>query len=332
MMTVIGAAALDDRWLTSVRTRTALADLDRRMKDALASRDPGLWTMATALLDRGGKRIRPALLLVAGEFGTFRPDRLLDAAAALELLHLATLYHDDVLDRAVTRRHGPTANAEWGDPAALVAGTFLVARASALIATFDDGYGRETARALVELCTGQLRETENAFNSGLTEAEYLQIIAGKTATLFELPCRLGARLAGAPDQIVTALSRYGQDLGIAFQLADDALDVWGSAERLGKYPLGDVREGVYTLSVLRLLARGTPAAQRVRELLRVLDPGAAQLAEVRNLVLRSGVVDQVLGEARELAARARGHLAALPAGSARESLWRLADYAIARAG
>ena len=171
-MTVVGAARVDDRWLTSARTRNALVDLDRRMKDALVSRDPGLETMATALLDRGGKRIRPALLLVAGEFGAFRLDRLLDAAAALELLHLATLYHDDVLDRAVKRRHGPSANAQWGDPSALVTGTFLVARASALIATFDDGYGRDVARALVALCTGQLRETENAFHTSLTEDEY----------------------------------------------------------------------------------------------------------------------------------------------------------------
>ncbi|MEV4496869.1 polyprenyl synthetase family protein [Micromonospora arborensis] len=324
--------ATDPDWLASARTRDALAGLDGRMREAVAASDPALWAMATALQRRGGKRIRPALLLVAAEFGTVRPAHLLDAAAALELLHLASLYHDDVMDRAVTRRHGPSVNAEWGEPAAVVAGTFLVARAIALLAAFDDRYGREAAAALVALCTGQLRETENAFHTGLTEAEHLEIIAGKTATLFELPCRLGALLAGAPPATVEALAGYGHDLGVAFQLTDDALDVRGSYAALGKRPLTDVREGVYTMSVLRLLARDTPAAGRVRDLLEVREPTPAELAEVAELVVASGAVDEVLAEARRRAAQAARRLDPLPPGPARDSLVQLADYAVTRAG
>lgn len=327
-------------WLASTRTWGALAGLDRRIEDAVAASDVGLRAMATTLLRRGGKRIRPALLLLAAEFGADdRADRrdvggpsaLLDAAAAMELLHLASLYHDDVMDRAATRRHGPSVNAQWGEPAAVVAGTFLVARATALLAPLDDRCSREAAAAIVRLCTGQLQESEHAFDAGLTEAEHRDIIARKTATLFELPCRLGALLAAVPLEQADALVCYGRDLGVAFQLADDALDVRGSAAALGKRPLSDVREGVYTLSLLRLLGRVTPAVSRLRELLDVVHPTDAEVAEVAALVIGSGTVEEVLAEARALAARARRHLVALPDNAARESLRRLADYTVSRA-
>lgn len=330
-MTTTTSSPTDPEWLASACTKQALASLDRRIEDTFAASDLALRAMATALLRRGGKRIRPALLMLAAEFGTFRRDQLLNAAAALELLHLASLYHDDVMDRAVTRRHGPSVNAQWGEPAAVVAGTFLVAQATALLATLDDVCGREAAAAIVRLCAGQLQETENAFHTGLSEAEHLEIIARKTATMFELPCRLGARLAEVPPEFAKALLQYGRDLGIAFQLADDALDVRGTAEMLGKRPLSDVREGVYTLSLLRLLNGTGPSAERLRELLEILDPGDVEVVEVAALVIRSGAVDEVLAEARGLATRARERVTALPNGPARESLRQLADYAVSRA-
>lgn len=318
-------------WLTSPRAKEALASLHQRIEDGVASSDVVLRTMATGLLRRGGKRIRPALLLLTAEFGAFQRDRLLDAAAALELFHLASLYHDDVMDRAVTRRHGPSINAQWGAPAAVVAGTFLVARAARLLAALDDVCGREAAAAIVQLCSGQLLESENAFHTGLTEAEHLDIIARKTAALFELPCRLGALLAEVPEDFADALMRYGRDLGVAFQLADDALDMRGTAETLGKRPLIDIREGVYTLSVLRLLGTTGAVATRLQELLEVLDPTDTDVAEIAELVIGSGVIEEVLTEARALAARAQGNLSALPDSPARESLRLLADYAVARA-
>jgi heptaprenyl diphosphate synthase len=327
----VGTPPTDPEWLASARTAATLANLDRRIEESLASTDIALRAMATALLRRSGKRIRPALLLLAAEFGTFRPGPLVDAAAALELFHLASLYHDDVMDRALRRRHGPSVNAQWGEPAAVVAGTFLVAQAVRLLAPLDDACGREAAAAIVRLCSGQLQESENAFHTGLSESQHLEIIARKTATLFELPCRLGARLAEVREPFADALLRYAGSLGVAFQLADDALDVRGSAETLGKQPLSDVREGVYTLSVLRLLAGGGPATDRLRELLEVLDPTAAEVTEIATLVIGSGLVDEVLAQARTLAAQAREHLDPLPDGPARESLLRLAEHAVARA-
>lgn len=321
----------EPEWLASARTKEALALLPQRMESCVASTDVTLHAMATALLRRGGKRIRPALLLLAAEFGsTFQRERLLDAAAALELFHLASLYHDDVMDRAAFRRHGPSVNADWGAPAAVVAGTYLVARATRLLATVDDGSGREAATAMVQLCGGQLLESENAFHTGLPEPDHLGIITRKTATLFELPCRLGALLADAPEEAVDALTGYGRDLGIAFQIADDALDVRGTAETLGKRPLSDVREGVYTLSVLRLLGRPGPAAARLRELLAVLGPTDAEVAEVASLVIGSGAVEEVLAEARTRAVAAQERLSGLPGGPALESLLQLADHAVSR--
>jgi len=318
-------------WLVSTPARTALAALDGRIDALIDPSDTTLRATATALSRRGGKRLRPALLLLAAEFGELDHRRLLDAAAALELLHLASLYHDDVMDQARTRRHGPSVNARWGEPAAMTAGTFLVARATRILAGLEDACGRETAAAMVRLCGGQLKETENAFNLDLTESAHFDIIAGKTAPLFELPCRLGALLAGVPEAITGALLRYGAGLGLAFQLADDALDLRGTAEALGKGPLRDVREGVYTLSLIRLLGRAAPEARRLRELLGLTEPCPAEIAEVAALALGSGAVDEALEEARSRAAEARDQLTALPRTPARESLCRLADHAVARA-
>ncbi|YCK38036.1 polyprenyl synthetase family protein [Actinomadura sp. ATCC 39365] len=314
----------DGQWLVSARTERTLAGLDRRIEAAVASADVGLRTMAVTLARRGGKRLRPALLLLSAEFGAFRAEPLLDAAAALEMFHLASLYHDDVMDRAPTRRHGPSVNALWGEPAAVVAGTFLVSQATRLLAGLPDACGRAAAGAMVRLCSGQLLETESAFDTGLTEGAHLDILRRKTATLFELPCRLGALLAEVPEEQAEALAGYGAELGLAFQLADDALDLRGSAASMGKQPLNDLREGVYTLPVLRLLGRD----ERLRTLLAEIEPDPAQVA---GRVLASGVVEEVLEEAGTLARDARDRLGALPGNAARDSLALLASYAVARA-
>lgn len=321
----------DEEWLECEQTRALLGRLDGVLEQAAAAEDLLLRVMALHLVSRGGKRLRPALLLLAASYGDCDRDRLLRAAAALELVHIASLYHDDVMDRAPTRRHVASANATWGNELAALTGTYLFARASGLLASLGNVPNHLASTAMLELCTGQLQEVEHAYDLDLTEEEHLEILARKTATLFELPCRLGARLGGLPERHAAALAAYGRHLGLAFQLTDDALDLPERGGQSGKATGTDVREGIYSLAVLYALRQEGPVAARLRVLL-----GEARLAEqdvaaVHGLVRESGAVAAALDVARTHTRQARGALRVLPEGPARRSLSRLADYVVTRA-
>jgi len=307
----------------------ALLALDDTLRAAAAAEDLQLRAMAQQLLARGGKRLRPALLFLAASFGPGgAPVRLQAAAAALELFHVASLYHDDVMDRAPQRRHGASINARWGNQAATFAGTYLFARGSALLASLGRVPNRLASEAAVALCTGQLQEVENAYNSALSEADHLEILRRKTATLFELPCRLGAYLGQAPAAAAEALAAYGRHLGLAFQLADDALDLEGEAAETGKATHTDLREGVYSLAILRALQR--PEAAGLPDLLRKADLAEADIAAAIRLARQAGGVAEALDVARAQAGQARAALATLPDTPARQSLIHLAEYATTR--
>jgi geranylgeranyl pyrophosphate synthase len=317
-------------WLVCERTRSTAAELQVVLRNAVAAEDLQLRVMALHLIEGGGKRLRPLLLLLAASFGRASRDRLLRAAAALELVHVASLYHDDVMDRAPLRRSAPSTNARWGNMSAALAGTYLFARASALLASLGDAANRLASEASVTLCIGQLREVENAFNPGLAEEEHLEILRQKTAALFELPCRLGALLAATSPDHAAALASYGRSLGLAFQLVDDALDLTAEAPALGKATGNDIREGVYSLAVLRALRRPDPPGPELRALLSLAKPGAGDLERTLHLVRESGAVAEVLELARHHAAAASAALEALPDGPARRSLVRLAESAPSR--
>lgn len=268
-------------------------------------------------------------MFLAAEHGRFDESQLRPVATALELIHVASLYHDDVMDRAALRRGGPTANAAWGNQAAAIAGTYLLARANALLAAAGREIVATTAWAAVELCTGQLQEVEHAYDVELTEQQHLAVVVRKTATLFELPCRLGAVLGGLPPAAVDALAGYGHHLGIAFQLADDALDLAGEQAQLGKSPTNDLREGTYSLAVLYALAHPEHGA-RLRALLGRGHLDRAAIDTAIDLVRASGGIEQALDTARGHAAQARAALDPLPPGPARTTLARLTDYAVTR--
>lgn len=292
--------------------------------------DLQLRVMALHLIERGGKRLRPALLFLAARFGTFEAGRLQPAAAALEILHVASLYHDDVMDRAPQRRRGSSTNARWGNLAATLAGTYLFSRATALLASLGDVPNRLASQAAVALCTGQLQEMENAYNVGLTEAEHLEILKRKTATLFELPCRLGAHLGSVPALYSNALTDYGRSLGIAFQLADDALDLTGRADQMGKATGTDLREGVYSLPVLRAVQRDDATGVALTDLLQRTRLSTAEVQDVLALVAASRTVAEVQELAREYVSRAQAAIRALPDNDAKRSLCRLSDYVLTR--
>ncbi len=319
-----------DDWLICSRVAEALAELDEVLLAAVSTADEGTRQVATHLISRGGKRLRPALLLLAGEFGKSQPKGLLQAAAALELIHVASLYHDDVMDRAKTRRGAATANSVWGNRLATVGGTLLFAHACTLLATLGETANRMAGEASVELCTGQLHEVENAFNCDLTLVEHLEILKSKTATLFELPCRLGAHLAGAMSAGTASLIEYARRVGLAFQLTDDALDLSGNLQRLGKATLTDIREGIYSFPIIFVLqASGTPGAH-LRSLLRQRYLTELDVQEVIRIIQDSGAVAAALKRAHELAEEAQACLVHLPVGTARGSLERLAVFSVSR--
>jgi heptaprenyl diphosphate synthase len=322
----------EERWLVCPDTMHLLTRLDPVMRLAIEADDLQLRTMALHLLARGGKRLRPSLLFLASTFGTASPERLLRAAAALELLHVASLYHDDLMDRAVARRNAASANLFWGNEFASLVGTYLFARASVVLSSLGDTANRLASAASVAVCTGQLQEVENAYNLELTEELRIAILQRKTATLFELPCRLGGMLAGCSDACIAALATYGRYLGLAFQLADDALDFTGDAAKLGKAIGTDIREGVYSVPVLRVVARRDARAVKVAALLSQALLTEEDVGRVIHLVCSSGAVEETRELARSYGRRAQDELAKLPTSLSLHSLLRLAEYAVERTG
>jgi geranylgeranyl pyrophosphate synthase len=269
-------------------------------------------------------------LFLAATFGQFVHSRLLTAGTALELIHVASLHHDDVIDRAPLRRNGASANAQWGNQVAALAGNYLFARATSLLASLGETANQLAAVGIANLCAGQLQEVENTFNLELDEQQHFEILRRKTATLFTLPCHLGCRLAGVSTIQTTALLTYARELGIAFQLADDTLDFIGSAERLGKATGRDLREGVYSLPVLLALHSSGQVAEELNALLAQYTLTEADTIKAIRLVRESGAVHQSLGVAREHAGRALAALSGLPNSLARRSLERLAEYVVLR--
>jgi heptaprenyl diphosphate synthase len=325
-------------WLVSQPVKEALKALEMTLLQVVATQDLQLQVMTRYLIERGGKRLRPALVFLAADFRRDQgedPNATLDeqlqlAGAAMELMHVASLYHDDVMDRAPQRRKGESANHHWGNLAATLAGTFLFARAAELMASLGEAANHMASESAFALCSGQLQEVENAYNLELSEDEYLKIIGRKTGVLFELPCRLGATLSSLHDEEMEALADYGRNLGLAFQLADDTLDLTGAAERMGKSTQTDLREGVYSLPVLRAIQRQDGHAARLKELLPRTSLSTDEIQEIVQSIVASGAVAEVKALAREYLRRARRALDALPEGDARISLDRLAEFVVAR--
>lgn len=323
--------ASDRDWLVCTSTEASLDRLEPQLTRAIEASDVQLRAIASHLLEQQGKRLRPALAFLAATFGSGRDaDDIMRLATALELLHVGSLYHDDVMDRTDRRRNVESANARWGNVLAVYGGTYLFARAATLFAGFGAWANYLAGDAIVKLATGQLLEVEHAFDLALSEPELFDILLKKTATLFELPLRLGSFIGGASEERVEGLASYGRELGLAFQLADDALDFIGDEVVMGKRTGRDLRVGAYSLPVLR--AQMNPdCGARLRDLLEKLDLADDDIATASILVRQSGAVDATLSAARASARRAQQCLEVLPDGTARTSLYRLAEYVVTRA-
>lgn len=305
-----------------------LADDMARIEDLLfeaagASQLALVAEASTHLIKAGGKRLRPALVMIASRAGS-PGGRATDlAATAIELVHLATLYHDDVIDQTETRRGVPTAHAKWGTDVAVLAGDYLFASGSALGADAGGEVPGILARAIAEVCEGQIAETEAAGDPLRPVDDFLDTIGKKTGALFRASCDLGAATSGAPPEARAALVAFGSHLGLAFQLVDDLLDLTGDPKVTGKTPGTDLKEGVYTLPVLLACGADRGLARRLRE-------GHRGLDEVLPVLEATGALSEAFARARAEASAAEAALARLPETPWREALQDVLDGVLAQ--
>ena len=260
--------------LTPLQYRTdAATDLSRveeALREAAKTDDDFLTEVASHLIPAGGKRLRPAFLIAsalaldpAGDASDRLTEEMVRGGVAVELVHLGSLYHDDVMDEAETRRGIEAVNHRWGNLTAILAGDFLLAKASELAASLGTEVAELLAATIGRLCEGQVRELQLIYDVTRNEEQYLQAIAGKTAELYATSCRIGGIVGGAERDVINKLTEFGHAYGMAFQVVDDILDLVATDEELGKPSGNYIREGVYTLPVIRMISSGDP----VKELL-----------------------------------------------------------------
>jgi len=298
-----------------------LGRLEGQLRSAVASEDPFLTEVARHLVDAGGKRIRPVLAVgaaAAGRDGIRATDEVLLGGVSVELVHVGSLCHDDVIDEAVTRRGVETVNARWGNLMAILAGDFLLARASEIAAGLGTEIARLLAATIARLCQGQTIEIQAVYDIKRSESGYLAAIDGKTASLMSSSCRIGALAGGQERHLVDAITVFGHAFGMAFQVCDDILDLVGTDASLGK-PAGlDMVAGVYTLPVIRALADPETGPELAPLLGGPLDEAARDRA--RDVVRASAGIPAAVAVAREWAEAAERALSPFGGGAVVDQL------------
>jgi len=302
--------------------------VNNELRRLLAHPDPLLAEAATHLLEAGGKRLRPAFALLSARFHNYDLEQLLPLALALELIHMATLVHDDVIDRAHTRRGSPTICAAWGNRISVHTGDYLFAKALTLAARYRHPLiTRELARACVKMCEGEIIQLTGAAATGIRE--YLYRIKCKTALLIEASCKLGAAVAGAPMPVCRALGRYGYLVGMAYQITDDILDLSGTDTQLGKPAGNDLRQGIVTLPVIYAI-RKSGTESRLGYLVAKHPKSEEEVEEAIKLTVLAGGIEYAQGIAKRYLAKAVNELKHLPDIPTRESLKQIAEFIYAR--
>ena len=308
-----------------------------RLQEQVASSHAFVDEVARYLISAGGKRFRPLLVALTGHLGDPTRPGLVDAGAIVELVHLATLYHDDVIDEATARRGTPSANSRWDNTVAILTGDYLFARASELSADLGVEVTRLMARTLAELCEGQITEVQGSLGAlppdvpqlEPTLEHYLRVISGKTASLIATSCRYGALLSGVDAVGVEAATDYGWNVGMAFQLSDDILDITSAHEDSGKTPGTDLREGVRTLPVLFAL-EADPDGELAAAL--AGDLSDAEVARALELLRSSDALIRARDAAADYVTQAVADLEPFGDAPVVHALTRLAQYAVDRVG
>jgi heptaprenyl diphosphate synthase len=303
--------------------RRGLAAVEDLLRKSMHSNYPFVTETSRHLVEAGGKRFRPLVVLLAAGFGDADATAVTQAAVAIELTHLSTLYHDDVMDEAVLRRGTISANARWNNSIAILTGDFLFARASEITADLGTEATRILAQTIAVLCEGQIRETVGP-GSGDAIAHYHQVVAEKTGSLIATSGHLGALLSGATPAAVAALTSYGARIGTAFQISDDLLDITSLSADSGKTPGTDLREGVRTLPVLFAEQDGLVLPEDLSD--------DAVLAGALQTLRGSAAIERARAELVSEAEAARAQLSGLPDAPCRRALEALCDYVVTRTG
>jgi heptaprenyl diphosphate synthase len=309
----------------------AMTEVEERLEREVRSEADFVTQACRHLLHAGGKRFRPLLVLLAAHTGRGVNEDVLTAACVVELTHLASLYHDDVMDEAVLRRGADSANALWDNHVAILSGDWLFARSSLLTSRLGPeavGIQAETFTRLVE---GQILETREALVGDDALHHYLRVVAGKTGSLISTSARYGAMFGGASPQVVGALTGYGERVGVAFQLADDILDLASDADVSGKTPGTDLREGVPTLPTLMALRSTEPRDARLRDLLSRPLTDDAEHAEALTLMRAHPAMGEARAYVLELARSGVELLDVVPEGPVKDALVGFADLVATRA-
>ncbi|MEO8293136.1 MAG: polyprenyl synthetase family protein [Actinomycetota bacterium] len=325
-----GLEAPDVTLETEIRGRLDL--VERALEKSVHVESSGLLTETSSyLIAAGGKRFRAMLVLLAGYLGDPTDPRLISGSVAIELVHLATLYHDDVIDESDARRGEPSANVRWTNTVAILTGDFLFARASEISTELGTDICQLLARTIAILCDGQIREVDSSAKVDQPESNYQEIIRRKTASLIATSCRLGGMLSDATPEHTDTIERFGDALGMAFQLSDDIMDITSSQLELGKEPGSDMRMGVYTAPVLHALAHG----DRRQELARLLQHGAPEgerLDQALEIIRAEGSIEHARRAVTAEVVRAKTLARSLPESRARSALIQLAAFLAARCG
>lgn len=305
-----------------------MQDFETRLRAVLSSRVEFIELIGDDLVTAGGKRFRPAVVVLASRALGLQDPRDIDLAVCVELLHSASLLHDDLIDDADTRRGKEAAYRRYGNAVSVLSGDFMLARMLGLLAGMPSELTREFSETAARICEGEVLQFQVAAYGDYSRENYLDVITGKTAVLLQTAARSPAMLAGSPPEQFTALSTFGLEFGLAFQMRDDLLDIASDAATLGKPVGGDLREGKVTLPVLHLL--DTPDAAEVRDIVERRASGEADVERIRTLAARHGAFDRTRDEIRARSESAVAALRVLPPSPARTALEELAASAVDR--
>jgi len=306
--------------------------VEEKLREATFNADRIAGAASRHLVDAGGKRVRPTLVLLAAQLGNAKAQQVLEAAVVVELTHLATLYHDDVMDDAPTRRGVPTAQMTWGNSVAILTGDLLFARASQVGSHLGQASLTLQADTFERLCLGQLHETIGPAENEDAISHYIQVLADKTGSLISASARLGIMLSGAPAELEEPMRVFGEKVGVAFQLIDDVIDI-SEAGPSGKTPGTDLRAGVPTLPILLLRRRAAAGDQSAAELVSLIDGGLEdedKLSEALTGLRELGLGDEAYLEAKRWADEAVEAIQVLPEGSVKNALEQFAQAVIDR--
>jgi heptaprenyl diphosphate synthase len=309
---------------------TSMAEVEVFLRNSIEGKYPLVIETSRHLVDAGGKRLRPLLTLIASHFGNPKAKGIIEAAVVCELTHLGTLYHDDVMDEAPLRRGVESANNRWNNTVAILTGDYLFAKTSQLLADLGPEAVRLQALTFERLVIGQIMETQGSSSDKTALEHYLSVVSDKTASLISASARYGAMISGADEKIMDALTKFGEEIGTVFQLADDIIDIASDSKESGKTPGTDLREGVPTLVTLFILESDDPADAELKKILSAPITDEAIVAQTI-LTLRS---HSALTRSRELVAgygrSAQKHLEILPEGPAKAALVGLSQAVISR--